>query len=942
MLISGTFLKSRVSKRIAMLLLIAAVIPAALMTLLSNQKINLLVANYEHESLVEKSRSYALSTFSNLTFARSKLEQSFRTSKNITEAEDLLFSFHANDIKVFNSISEVAKDGVVFSSDRDKHIPIEAIQAVNDSRVMVWSNNDKSSQPSVNLILKRNNSRKAPTLVVAEISPAFLWGEKLDYPSDISVCAYQTINNTKTKLFCSAEYSSENNNLKPSKLNNGSWELFLAGEFGNDPWLFEINRLHPITESHLKELVGSRAYIGIAILSLLIIGLLSLMQIRKTMGPLENLIDGTKRIADGDFSPVKVSGTSEFTELANAFNQMSSRIERQFDTLQSYSAIDREIGTSIDIEQVTNLIMERMQSLEPTHLFCIGYLEEKSEYEGQFHCTIAGYESLNSIRLSMPTKEINTINRYGEGKLKKSTLSSDLVHERLMAELGTNYLWVLPIFWQGELCAFLSVGSKAVFDLSNAKLSEFRELASRIGVVISAHQREQKLLLEAQYDNLTGLPNRILLQDRLQQAMEHADRTGYPLWVVFIDLDRFKNVNDSLGHAAGDALLTALSNRLHQEVRETDTVARFGGDEFVIVLAGNANENTQLSVLNRIMNSIAKPIHISNQELVNTCSVGISVYPHDGKSSEVLIKNADIAMYRAKELGKNNYQFFTQRLNDQAAERMQVISLLRKAIAKNEFALYYQPKVDLATNNIVGLEALLRWNNPELGNITPAKFIPIAEEAGLIITIGDWVLSTACKQMAIWQKSGLEKLIISVNISAKQLHQDDLVEKIKSTLIETGANAECLELELTESLLMTDSSKTINKLHAIKSMGVHLSIDDFGTGYSNLSYLEKLPIDTLKIDKSFIDSIKLNTDKAPIVNTIISLGKNMNLKVIAEGAESSVQVQYLKTQNCDQIQGHYFSKALPANEIKEMIISGKNLELPKLKLVKNAQKKNSS
>ncbi|MCL4164110.1 UNVERIFIED_CONTAM: hypothetical protein GTU68_062218, partial [Idotea baltica] len=371
------------------------------------------------------------------------------------------------------------------------------------------------------------------------------------------------------------------------------------------------------------------------------------------------------------------------------------------------------------------------------------------------------------------------------------------------------------------------VGSTVSLDKENKNWSEFRELAARIGIVISAQAREQKLLLEAQYDKLTGLPNRTLLQDRLTKAMAHADYTGNPMWIVFIDLDRFKVVNDSMGHAVGDTLLVEVGNRLQSEVRESDTVARFGGDEFVVVLASDVGEGMKLNILNRLMQSISSPIHINNHDLINTCSIGVATYPNDGKSAEILIKNADIAMYRAKETGRNNYQFFTQSLNDKASERMQIISLLHKAIENNELCLHYQPKVDLETHSIVGLEALIRWDSPVLGKVSPVKFIPIAEEAGLINSIGEWTLTTACAQLATWQKSGLSKLVMSVNMSAKQFQQDNLIDTIKSILLETGTKAEHLELEITETLLMDKSSTILSTLNNIQALGIALSIDDF-------------------------------------------------------------------------------------------------------------------
>jgi diguanylate cyclase (GGDEF)-like protein len=579
-----------------------------------------------------------------------------------------------------------------------------------------------------------------------------------------------------------------------------------------------------------------------------------------------------------------------------------------------------------------------MKTIAPDSIIMIAHLEEQSVDEVDCSCTVAGHDALTAVRLSLTPSEIEGISRHQQGQVKQASITSEHTHERIMAELAATHIWVYPIFWQGKICAFLSVGSKTSLDDNSRNWPELRDLASRIGIAIATNEREQKLLLEAQYDSLTGLPNRILLQDRLKLAMKDSERTGKAMWVVFIDLDRFKVVNDSMGHTIGDTLLKELGNRLLAETRDTDTVARFGGDEFVIVLSGDAGENIQLSVLNRIMDTIAKPITLNEHELINSCSIGIAVYPNDGNNAETLIKNADIAMYRAKDLGRNNYQFFTQDLNDKAAECMQMILLLRKAIAQDEFTLHYQPKVDLQSNIIVGLEALLRWNNNTLGNVPPDKFIPVAEEAGLIVKIGEWALKTACKQMVTWQQSGIGEILMSVNVSARQFQEDNFVEKIKITLLKTGLKANSLELELTENILMDGSEKTINTLNTIKSLGIELSIDDFGTGYSNLSYLHTLPVDTLKIDKAFIDAITSNTEKAPIVDTIIQFAKNLNLKVVAEGVETIEQVNYLKKQDCDQIQGYIYSKPLTVDEATTLFAAGKKLTTKHLKLVNNTNK----
>jgi diguanylate cyclase (GGDEF)-like protein/PAS domain S-box-containing protein len=437
--------------------------------------------------------------------------------------------------------------------------------------------------------------------------------------------------------------------------------------------------------------------------------------------------------------------------------------------------------------------------------------------------------------------------------------------------------------------------------------------------ITSMKNYEEELEHQANHDALTGLANRSLLDDRLQQAIGYAARYEYQVWVVFIDLDRFKVVNDSLGHKAGDRLLNVVAERLHEVLRDTDTVARLGGDEFVLVLPERLEEKLTVHVVQRVLDTIVAPVTIDGNELFLTCSAGIAVYPVDGLDPEPLIEHADIAMYRAKERGRNNYQFYTPEMNQRARERLRLEGDLRSAIERAEFVLHYQPQVDLPGGRIVGMEALIRWQHPELGLLAPARFINLAEETGLIVPIGAWVLRTACAQAKAWQLAGHGDLRIAVNLSARQFSQQDLAQSILAVLEETGLAPHCLEIELTESLVMEDVEDAIGILRQLKAVGVLLSIDDFGTGYSSLSYLKRFPIDVLKIDQSFVRDITLDPDDAAIVLSIISLAHNLKLLVIAEGVETREQLDYLARHGCSQMQGYYFSQPVPAKAFEQLL-----------------------
>jgi diguanylate cyclase (GGDEF)-like protein len=423
---------------------------------------------------------------------------------------------------------------------------------------------------------------------------------------------------------------------------------------------------------------------------------------------------------------------------------------------------------------------------------------------------------------------------------------------------------------------------------------------------------EERIKYLAFYDALTGLPNRVLLQDRLATALSGARRRKSKVALLFFDLDRFKLTNDSLGHAAGDLLLQEVANRFKSYTREQDTVARIGGDEFLIVLTDVEKIADAAIAAERLMHAMTVAFVIHDHPLNIGCSIGISIFPEHGADAEALLKNADAAMYSAKENGRNNFQFFTDDMNADVVERSTLENSLRLALEKEELFLMYQPQMDIATGNITGLEALIRWQHPDLGLVAPDKFIPIAESSGLIRTIGEWVLRTACGQARKWQEEGLPAISVAVNVSAVQFRHEGFCGLIRRVLHETGLAPQYLELELTESLLLADADITFSVLQELKAMGLTLAIDDFGTGYSSFSYLRQFRVSKLKIDRSFIRDVAVNTDDAAITTAIISMAKSLRLKVIAEGVEDEAQMSFLRLHQCDGIQGYYFSKPLSA------------------------------
>ena len=454
------------------------------------------------------------------------------------------------------------------------------------------------------------------------------------------------------------------------------------------------------------------------------------------------------------------------------------------------------------------------------------------------------------------------------------------------------------------------------------------QLTQFVGIINDVTERmnyEAQLEHQVNYDTLTALPNRNLFHDRLSQALTYSRRHGREMALAFIDLDYFKNINDSLGHNVGDQLLRQVAARFASCVREGDTVARMGGDEFVMILPDVGSEENVSVITQKVLGSIAKPFAINGHELVVSCSLGVALYPRDGKDADTLLKNADAALYRAKDLGRNNSQFYAEEMNVRAMERLTLEIDLRHALERSEFLLHYQPRVDLRTGKITGMEALVRWQHPTLGLIPPVRFIPVAEESGLIVPLGEWVLRTACAQNMAWQQAGLRPVCVAVNLSARQFRQRDLIEVITGILRETGLDPGHLELELTESLIMQNVESTIVTLNKLNAMGVKLAIDDFGTGYSSLSYLKRFPIDMLKIDQSFVRDITTDPDDASIAKTIISMAHDMKLRVIAEGVETEEQKSFLRLRHCDEMQGYFFSKPVPAPEFETLLRENRSL-----------------
>ncbi len=591
----------------------------------------------------------------------------------------------------------------------------------------------------------------------------------------------------------------------------------------------------------------------------------------------KTLIDASRRIAAGDFTARADLGRGhgELTELADAFDEMAASIERHFE--QAMGIMELAPEAIILSDEAGRIVMANAQTLS---LF-----------------------------------------GYGEGELIGQPIEV-LLPERLRAQHRGHRERYAPtgvVRTMGarmDLVARRKDGSEFPVDVSlgmlgreNGKLT-----VSAVRDITERKQHEAQILHQATHDALTDLPNRAFFRELLLRALAQAQRSEKLVAVMFLDLDGFKNINDTLGHEAGDVLLKATAQRIVSVLRKDDVVARQGGDEFTILLQGIHAVPDIIQIAEKLLAAIAEPLRYGHHDMYVTASIGITISPFDDTDVDSLLRNADTAMYRAKDAGKNRFSFYTAEMNAQIVERMETEAGLRQALQENQFELYYQPQAEIRELGVVGLEALIRWNHPQRGMIPPARFIAVAEESGLIVPIGEWVLRTACRQIKAWQDAGFRDVTVAVNLSARQFHQERLLEMVGRVLEETGLDPRsgALELELTESMVMQSGERAARIMAGLSALGLKIAIDDFGTGYSSLSYLKHFPISTLKIDQSFVRDIAVDPDDAAIVATVVALGHSLKLKVIAEGVETPEQLARLRQMGCDEIQGYYLSKPLPA------------------------------
>lgn len=662
-------------------------------------------------------------------------------------------------------------------------------------------------------------------------------------------------------------------------------------------------------------------FLLLALLVILSLSLMSIRLIRGRMAPLSEIMAGIKRIGEQRYdTPVQVSSEDEFQDLASAINDMSHKVSSQLDMLESLAELDRLILTRSGRDMLLQAVLQNSQDLLAVDAAGIVLLDYQDNGNGTQLQTCNKLKQVSSHTISLPGYQQEQL-RHEDLWLSKEGGRHNDIFAVFPDVINTVHL--LPVSTENEINVILLLGYQTREQQDSEQRSAINTYVDRVAVALANADSEARLYRQAHFDSLTDLPNRLSMLDRLTSSIEDAKQSQRAFALLFIDLDDFKLINDSLGHLAGDEMINAMGQRLKQCIRPGDMVARMGGDEFVVISdhfdSETAAATTVARLCEKIMQVVDQPLEIHGREIRSGSSIGISLYPRDGADANTLLSNADAAMYEAKDQGRGNYQFFSEKLNTASSKLMALSSELKRALEYDEFVLHYQPKYHTSSGAIVGAEALIRWQHPERGLLAPGQFIEAAERLGLITAIGDQAIGAVAGQIQMWMAQGLKVPRIALNMSAVQVQQEDVVEKLVRWQKVFGIPYEKLEIEIVEGVLVKDMAVTSAKLQRIRELGVEVSIDDYGTGYSSLSYIRSLPVDTLKLDRCFINN--LCTDKAnrAIVSSTIMLAHELGLRVIAEGVETLAQLEMLKQLACDEVQGFYLSKPLPQQDFAALL-----------------------
>jgi diguanylate cyclase (GGDEF)-like protein len=939
--IDNSFIQSKFSRRIFLIFVSATVLPILVIALLSFNHVSKQLREQSHQHSHQVSKAIGMELIRSLLLASDELgdiSRNLYTAKDLNSDETLQNTL--TSLSRHTAISFIAASGEITSlSGNTGDAPTltdKQKQHLGFGKAVVRLRKNKNGETDVlmfrridrqhpeygilfSLVAKeplleaRNLLPNEARLVVLTPSNSVLFSGQNTPPSLISAIKPQL----DTAISGQFKWGHEQQEQLASY-----WAAFTEEAF-TLPHLVVV--VSEDEASVLAPITGfSTTYVPMLILAMLLISFFSVKQIRSKLAPLVSLRDATQRLANGEFnSQVEITSDDEIAQLGSAFNSMTDKLGQQFTTLSTMADIDRLILSSFDAGYIVTTVLGHAGQLTPCLSAAIIELDEHKT--GEVKISVQSADNGGEIfeqYLQISSADIQVLHDNPEHLLISHTEHHPSFMDTLVQK-GTSTFLLLPLFIKQRLTAVILLAYPDFHLIKDEEKEQLRKFADHVAVALSNASWEEKLYHQAHYDALTNLPNRVLLQDRLEQAIARARRNKSHAAVIFVDLDRFKLINDSMGHTEGDKLLKNIAGLLSDSVRSVDTVVRFGGDEFIIVIPdidSTKNIVSELSsIADKILASTGSNFELKSRKVHTGMSIGIAVYPEDGETPDELVKNADAAMYHAKELGRGCYKFYAPELNEDALHRVAMEQELYNALKTEQFKLVYQPKVDTMSGRLIGAEALLRWHHPERGIVPPDEFIYIAEESGLIREIGEWVLWEACRQAKEWLDASLPQVRIAINVSPLQFRTDDMASKVATILQTLQLPANSVELEVTESALMENTETSIKKLHDLNNMGVRLSIDDFGTGYSSLSYLGKLPIHALKIDQSFIMDMLEDKSSRAIVSSTIFLAHTLGLDVVAEGVETEAHRRILQEWHCDELQGYLISKPLSVDRFEALL-----------------------
>jgi diguanylate cyclase (GGDEF)-like protein len=932
--IEGLFLRSKVARRVFLLFVLSAFVPAAILTALSYGHLRSLDEDYVRRQLAHEGGSYARGLYERLQGAQFLLgvqAAGLRQGLGLAEGDE------SAGRRVFKSVKVVPDPGGAASGETSATVtPVLLVPKLREHLALgegVLLAATEAGVRAVRLVQAIDPKQPARGLLLAELEPQNLWGEEDDFPDSTQTCVLSA---ALGELFCSRpgpDWASTEGIAQaaaagqtPAGWQADSRNLFLRARFAADDWV--IVTLRPRAAGASAGARMAYTFTGVIVLALLLVAFLSVVQIRRTLVPLERLIEGTRRIAREQFHrPVQLQGDDEFGQLAASLNSMAARLGQQIGTLRALSEIDQEILSRVDMNDIIARVQARLQALWPDSVSGLVVFDQQAADFGIVHL----YAGKEGVTAKIPTRLepwlLERLARDYDGMwfdVGGAELPDFLT---MMVNSGARRILVLPIFWREKVNGLLAIGLMETREFSAEQVRRARELGNRIGVALAAHARDEELKYRAYHDSLTGLPNRALLLERLGQEMAHARRSARQLAVLFLDLDRFKNVNDSAGHDAGDRLLAQVAERLTSCTREGDTVARLGGDEFVVLLPGLGNPQQAMRLASEMMSLLKEPFMIDGGESYIGVSIGVSIFPDDGSLAPELLKKADMAMYRAKATGRGRIVFFEEGMNIAQRERVTLERDLRQALARHQFTLHFQPHFGLADGKLRGAEALLRWEHPDLGWVVPAKFVPLAEEIGLMDEIGRWMLGEVCAGLARWQATGYRIETITVPVTPHQLRSGKLVQQVQEALAAAGVAPRALALEVEEGALAEKPDDIADQLQAIKRLGVTIVLDNFGTGYSSLTHLPRMPLDVLKVAPAFVRGLGSDSAATSIVYSIVTLAHALGKTVRADGVQTQQQADLLASWGCEQAQGSLYSRALTAQELEEIMSPSRPAEI---------------